>query len=241
MADYRKDNPQSIEQMFDSIAKSYDRTNAILSFGLHHYWNSTLVNKILNDHKNDIMLDLCCGTGEIAFRSLKKKNKPRKIHLLDFSEEMLSCAQAKAKKNRYEKSALNYIKADAQAVPLRNESIDCVTIAYGIRNVKSPEKCMKEVFRLLENGGSFAILELTRPKNPFLRYFHQIYLKTFLPVLGKLFAANKEAYKYLCQSIHHFVEPEELERLLTKSGFKKVEHYPLNGGIATIIIAKKIL
>ncbi|MEC7840027.1 MAG: bifunctional demethylmenaquinone methyltransferase/2-methoxy-6-polyprenyl-1,4-benzoquinol methylase UbiE [Chlamydiota bacterium] len=237
---YNKKNPETIQQMFSSIAKNYDRANAVLSFNMHKYWNAQLVKNLEASHSNSVLLDLCSGTGDIAFEYIKKSKTPCKIHFLDFCPDMLSFAEKKSKtiKNRpnYE---LNFIKGDAQEIPLESDSVDYVTVAYGIRNVKDPQKCIEDAYRVIKTGGVFGILELTEPKNPLLRFGHWIYLRTIMPILGKLVATNKEAYEYLCSSIHSFVSPDELCVMLKNSKFSEIKKIPLLGGVATILIAKK--
>jgi len=239
MNSYQKDDPQSIQAMFGSIAKQYDRTNAILSFQMHRWWNSQLIHQVTDAHNPDSLLDICCGTGEIALTYLKRSKKPCHAYLLDFCEQMLDCARVKAKKMPLSRHQVTYFQADAQKIPLENESVGCVTVAYGIRNVKQPEECIKEVLRVLKPGGSFGILELTQPTNPFLKFGHQLYLKTVLPLLGRLLTSNQQAYEYLCSSINKFLKPAQVEKMLLDAGFVQTLRKPLAGGIATIIYGKK--
>lgn len=225
--------------MFGSIAKTYDRNNAILSFMLHRYWNKKLIKAVTKQGSPDTLLDLCSGTGDITFTFLKQAQKETEVYLLDFCEEMLHCAKAKAQKFHFAHAPkLTYIQADAQSIPLPDGSVDCVTIAYGIRNVAEPEKCAREVLRVLKPGGTFGILELTQPTQPVLRLGHQMYLRT-LPILGRCFSANQQAYQYLCNSIKTFIQPPELEHLLIQIGFRQTSCTPLSGGISTIILGKK--
>ena len=240
MSEYTKDTPETIQAMFGTIAKQYDRTNAVLSFCLHHLWNRKLVEKVCGPHYlQQSLLDLCCGTGEIAFRYLAKASKPSCAYFLDFCPEMLECAKSKAQKLTFDGHQLKFIQADAQKIPLEDESVACATVAYGIRNVKSPEACIRDVYRVLQKGGTFGILELTRPANRFLRMKHTFYLKYILPILGRFLTSNQEAYNYLCNSIHNFIEPKELQQILLRNGFAEASITPLFGGIATIITAKK--
>lgn len=239
MGTYQKDRPETIQQMFDAIADQYDRGNSILSFQLHRWWNRQLIEQIAIPQKPDVLLDLCAGTGEIAFSYLKRFNEPRKAILLDFSREMLSVAEKKSVDGGLEKHMIDFLQADAQEIPLDDESVDCVTVAYGIRNVKSPPKCFDEVFRVLKPGGTFGILELTRPKNRILRALHGVYLKLFIPLIGKMVLSNQNAYSYLQSSIKNFTSPESLTLQLKKSGFEECLSTPLSGGIATIIQGSK--
>lgn len=234
---YDKNNPETIQRMFGTIARQYDRTNAILSFSLHRFWNRALV-KALAEHRPRKILDLCCGTGEITFTLLKHSPDPTQVFLLDFCAEMLDCARHRGR--NISGHTLHYIQGDAQQVDMPNDSVDAISVAYGVRNIKEPKRCFEEAFRVMRSGGRFGILELTRPKNWFLRMGHAIYLKTFLPALGKLATSNRAAYKYLCTSIENFVDPEQVSVDLTDVGFQNVRCIRLMGGVATLIIAEKV-
>lgn len=237
---YRKDSPATIQSMFNNIAKRYDLTNAVLSFYLHKYWNRALIQHVRHQNSYDILLDLCSGTGDIAFDYLRTAPSSCQAYLIDFSSEMLEYAKLKAYQQDLQSThQLSYIEADVQHLPLPDQAANCATMAYGIRNVQNPALCFQEVFRVLKPGSCFGILELTRPRSRFLRWGHQIYLKTIMPFLGKWLTDNQQAYQYLCQSIQTFTTPEDLESLLITSGFNQTKIYPLAGGIATIIVGYK--
>lgn len=243
MPQYDKHRPETIQSMFGSIAKNYDRTNAILSFQLHRLWNPKLIQATIqkdSSGETSILADLCCGTGAISLPWLKSQKTPQHAFLVDFCAEMLTCAKEKAENLKLNQiHTLNYINADVQAMPLQAGSVDYATMAYGIRNVESPAKCFQEVYRILKKNGSFGILELTEPQNVFLRNGHRLYLTKALPLIGKLFAKNYEAYQYLSQSIQAFVKPLELKHLLEQTGFTSIQVQPLSFGIATLLIAHK--
>lgn len=238
---YQKNDPHTIQDMFGTIAATYDKTNAVLSFGLHKKWNNALVNTVIKDHQPNALLDLCAGTGDITFLMLTQCHQlPNHLYMLDFCPEMLQCAEQKAQKLSLQtQRTLTYIQADAQEIPLPDSSVDTATVAYGIRNVQNPKKCFSEVYRVLSPGGTFGILELTRPSNPLLSLGHSVYLRCFLPLIGACLSSNKDAYQYLCNSIHTFVNPSDLEHMLRDVGFEQVKKEPLSGGIATILFAKK--
>lgn len=237
MIPYNKNNPQSIQKMFGSIARQYDRTNALLSLQMHRYWNYQLIKTIIKKPHSMTYLDLCCGTGEIALKYLEKKSSCQ-AYLLDFCPEMLACAKDRLKKLSPLHS-ISYLEADAQEIPLPSNSIDNATMAYGIRNIPNPQRCFHEIYRVLKEEGTIGILELTQPQNRLLRLGHHLYLTTLVPRLGKILTANHEAYQYLCNSIKTFSHPLELEKLLKNAGFKKTFVKPLMGGVATILIAQK--
>jgi demethylmenaquinone methyltransferase/2-methoxy-6-polyprenyl-1,4-benzoquinol methylase len=239
MKTYNKNEPATIQSLFNSIASQYDKTNGVLSWQMHKKWNSELVKQIIVPSKPETLLDLCCGTGAIAFEYLQQRENPIQAYMLDFSEGMLAYAREQSVKRDLLKHHITYLQADAQAIPLMANSVDCTTIAYGIRNIKQPSLCFEEVFRVLRPGGSFGVLELTEPQNALLRIGHRLYLRTVLPVMGKLLTSNQAAYQYLCNSIHSFIPPQELERLLQIAGFTSIVRRPLFGGIATLLAAKK--
>lgn len=238
MTNYNKNEPETIQAMFGSIAGQYDKVNAINSLQLHKKWNQQLIGLTAANNPSTL-LDLCCGTGDIALSYLNKSSTSKQAVMLDFCEEMLQCAKKKAEKLNLGRHQISYIKADAQEIPLASETIPCATMAYGIRNIQDPLKCMKEVYRVLQPGGSFGILELTRPSNPFLRAGHYLYLTLVLPLIGKLVTSNQEAYQYLGKSIHRFMPADELEKMMREAGFQQTSQKKLSAGIATIVIGQK--
>jgi demethylmenaquinone methyltransferase/2-methoxy-6-polyprenyl-1,4-benzoquinol methylase len=243
MVSYNKEEPETIQAMFNSIAKSYDRTNGLMSFQLHRYWNKELVNATLHNWEKIApcrFVDLCCGTGDIAKVWLKHARTPQNCFLIDFCGEMLACAKSKISDCGLDAGhVITYLQSDVQMLPLPSESIDCMTMAYGIRNVKNPDASFNEAYRTLDKGGRLGILELTEPNGWLLKRLHHLYLKTALPLIGKLTTSNKPAYEYLSKSIGAFTKPQELAVQLHQCGFSNVEIVPLTGGIATLIIATK--
>jgi demethylmenaquinone methyltransferase/2-methoxy-6-polyprenyl-1,4-benzoquinol methylase len=228
---YHKDRPSSIQKMFNIIAPRYDLTNSILSFRLHKYWNRSLIRhlNLLPSHLSHVYVDLCAGTGDITIEYIKKLSNPCQIHLLDFSAEMLEQAKIKLSQKNLKDHTIHYFQTDVHELSFTDESVDVMTMAYGIRNVQNPMQCIQEIFRTLKPGGRIGILELTRPTHPFLRICHQVYLKKFLPIIGRWLTTNQEAYQYLCQSIHTFISPQKIEEMLHTQGFV----------IATILIGYK--
>jgi demethylmenaquinone methyltransferase/2-methoxy-6-polyprenyl-1,4-benzoquinol methylase len=235
MTQYKKEDPSTIAAMFDKIAKEYDKTNAIMSMRLHKLWNRKLVDNTCA-HRPKVLIDLCAGTGEITYEYLRRLDYPHVAHLVDFSAEMLACAKHKGKELPHD---IYYHQADVQKLPLDSSIGDAATIAYGIRNVKDPLRCIQEVHRILKPNGTFGILELTRPSNPILAFGHRLYLQKVVPTLGKVFASDKGAYEYLCDSIKGFAEPSKISKMLSQTGFKNIQITPLWGGIATLITSQK--
>lgn len=236
---YSKNSPHTIRDLFNQIATRYDLANAILSFLLYKPWNRSLIQKVLNTTSPSVFVDLCSGTGEIALNYLRKAPLACHAYLIDFSPNMLEQARCKAAQLSLDRHQLTYLEADVQHLPLSNQSADCATLAYGLRNVENPAQCLKEAFRILKPGGCLGILELTRPASSFLRLGHKLYLKSCLPLIGKWLTNNQEAYQYLHESIQTFISPEEIQQLLFTQGFSSIKSYSLAKGIATLLIGYK--
>lgn len=229
---YARTQPETIRSLFSRIAPRYDLMNSILSLGMHVLWNRSLIREIKGANS---LLDLCAGTGAIGLPYLKNNPKAQAL-LVDFCPEMLE----KAKKRGHSfGNRLFTLVADVQELKIPTKKFEAVSIAYGIRNVNSPSKCFQCVYELLEPGGTFAILELTRPKFWIMRKAHKLYTMLMLPLLGYLFTGDRHAYSYLAKSVQQFTPPEELLSQLLPLGFSKVKCRSLMGGIATLIIVKK--
>ncbi|MGK5593842.1 MAG: bifunctional demethylmenaquinone methyltransferase/2-methoxy-6-polyprenyl-1,4-benzoquinol methylase UbiE [Parachlamydiaceae bacterium] len=237
---YQKSNASSIQLMFSSIAREYDRANAILSFNLHKLWNRQLVSLTSKKSRHvQVVLDLCAGTGEITKVWLHQAQSPLDVHLLDFCPEMLSLAKTKLFDSSESQHKFSFIQANAESIPLSNDLADAITVAYGVRNIHNIDQCFHESFRVLKSGGCLGILELTSPENRLLKRLHQFYLKAVLPRLGGIVTKNKQAYEYLCQSIQEFVTPCHIKDQLLRAGFSEVTIHPQWFGTATVIVAKK--
>lgn len=243
---YNKEDAESIQNMFASIAPRYDRGNAILSFCLFHFWNRALIEAtLLQSPTPTRILDLCSGTGEITLRYLKMAHKrglsleEQQITLVDFSSNMLEEAEKRIANASTYGATLQFHCADAQKLPFPNHHFDAVVIAYGIRNIAVPSHCLDEVYRVLRPGGRLGIVELTRPRYRILRFGHFLYMHTLVPLIGRIVSNNQEAYHYLRESIETFITPEELLHSMRMAGFSMPLCRSLMGGIATLFLGQK--
>ncbi len=234
---YQSKSPETIRGMFSKIAPSYDKGNSYLSLNMHHMWNKALARKVSSNTDVKILLDLCCGTAEVTRQFLFTCYLPEKLYCIDFCPEMLTLA--KEKFSKFPHPPTEFIEGDAQDIPLKENSVDGITLSYGIRNVNNPLKCIQECARVLKPGGTLGILELTRPSNFLLRSCHKMYLQHILPFVGNMISKDKEAYSYLSKSIEHFIAPSAMNTLLTESSLDILETVPLLGGISHIFLAQK--
>jgi demethylmenaquinone methyltransferase/2-methoxy-6-polyprenyl-1,4-benzoquinol methylase len=208
----------NIQQMFDTIAPTYDRANHLLSAGIDRSWwtrTARLFRPILR-HPETVALDLCCGTGDMTIALVKHRPtdpKTAPILAVDFSHQMLSLAQKKfAGRN------ILSIEADALHLPLPDASVDLVTSAFGFRNLANYEEALTEILRVLRPGGQLGILECNQPEG-FTGTVYNLYFKSILPKLGDLISGNATAYRYLNASVYRFPRPPRMIDLLRNAGF----------------------
>ena len=220
---------QFIRTMFDSIVPTYDLLNHVLSFGTDVIWRRDLAKKT-GAGENELVVDLCCGTGDVS--SLLTKRKIKTVSL-DFSLEML---QRGVKKGALVDSL---VMGDACVLPFPNDTFDAATIAFGIRNIPDLDRFMIETHRVLKPGGSLIILELVRPENRAIAFLYSIYLGKVLPVIGGILSRRPQAYRYLSQTISTFVRPQELKDMLKSHGFTSLQQFTKTLGVAAIIVCRK--
>lgn len=227
------DKARRVQQMFAAIAKSYDLNNRLHSMWRDQAWRRTAV-KRCNIQPTDIVLDVACGTGDLSMAFADAGAK----HVIgaDFTHEMLQVAQFKKEHH----PNITYTDGDAMALPIRSQSVDCVSIAFGIRNVAIPQNAIQEFHRVLKPGGRVCILEFSLPKNKLMRALYQFYFKHIMPRTATLIARDRSgAYKYLPQSVNTFLGREQLVEMLTQSGFTNIQLKPLTFGIAVCYTGTK--
>ena len=234
-----KDSDQSkreqVERMFDTISKEYDGLNRVISFGIDVKWRKKVVNKVAATKPKRI-LDVATGTGDLAINLAK--TDAEEIIGLDISAGMLSVGKEKvAAKNLDDR--IKMVQGDSENLPFEDDYFDAITVAFGIRNFETLEKGLAEILRVLKPGGIFVILETSVPtKFPF-KQGYGLYTKTLLPLIGRVFSKDRDAYAYLSESASVFPYGEKLNNILRKTGFTHVEANPQTMGVATIYLASK--
>jgi demethylmenaquinone methyltransferase/2-methoxy-6-polyprenyl-1,4-benzoquinol methylase len=218
-----------VRKMFGSIARRYDLANHLLSCGIDFYWRRRAA-EIVAGWRPHRIADLATGTGDLAL-ALQKELPDGEIVGVDFLPEMLDLAQRKGVRQ--------VILADAMNLPFGDASFDCVTIAFGLRNLENWGSALTEMSRALRTSGRLLVLEFSLPTTPILRAIYRFYLHRCLPLLGSFLTGKKTAYDYLGDSIEEFPGGNAMCKLMAANGFKHTTFEPLTGGIVTIYTAQK--
>lgn len=227
--------PSTIGSMFDRIAPTYDRLNRVLSLGIDQVWRKAAV-QALAIEDGDVVLDIATGTGDLAMAALRDRSCT--IIGIDLSHEMIAIASRKSSSCDCSQRAL-FLIGDALAVPLKNRSMHRAMVAFGIRNMKSLEGFLKELYRVLFEGGRMAILEFSLPENRLLRDLYLAYFKVILPFVGGRLSGNAGAYRYLTESVLDFPSPAELSLLMNRCGFRVIASRRLSLGIVHLFVLEK--
>ena len=234
MQQYLQNKKGLVQNVFDQVYDQYDLMNDLMSFGVHRIWKKNLIN-MMNPTLNKKLIDVACGTGDIAKLFLDKISKDYKITCVDPNQGMIN--KGKEKLNNF--NNLKWIIANAENLPINSNSFDFYTISFGLRNTKNINKTLNEAYRVLKPGGRFFCLEFSKIQNSSLDLIYNNYSK-IIPTIGKLVVGDKEPYEYLTQSIKNFLNQEELIDLMKNNNFKKCNYRNLSGGIVSIHTGWKI-
>jgi demethylmenaquinone methyltransferase / 2-methoxy-6-polyprenyl-1,4-benzoquinol methylase len=217
--------PQQVRTMFDRIAPVYDAMNRAMTMGLDRRWRRLAAEAVVKD--GDRVLDACCGTGDLALAAARAGGA---VTGADFSEEMLVRARRKGPE-------LEWVLADATALPFEDESFDVVTVGFGIRNLEHLEAGLRELARVLAPGGRLGCLEITRPRGV-LRPFFRLWFDGLVPLAGRALPGGA-AYSYLPASVRRFPGPEDLAAAMRRAGFSGVGWRLFGGGIVALHVGRK--
>jgi demethylmenaquinone methyltransferase/2-methoxy-6-polyprenyl-1,4-benzoquinol methylase len=236
----RDDNEAAahVREMFGRIAPRYDLLNHLLSLDIDKVWRkrtARALRAVLEDPKARV-LDLCCGTGDLAFAFRREAPNGAQIVGSDFAPEMLVRARSKAAAFGF---AVDFIEADALRLPFADASFDLVSCAFGFRNLANYERGLGEILRVLKPGATAAILEFAEPPGRVFGALYRFYFRKVLPRLGGVISGNASAYSYLPRSVSKFPHPEELNSQLERAGFVEVRFERWTGGIVTLHTAHK--
>lgn len=225
-------NSLEVQNIFSSIAKKYDILNSILTFNIDKLWRKKAI-RVCNLKVDSTVLDLCCGTGQMINYACRKVGKNTEVIGLDFNQEMIDVGYKRLNQNI---KAYNFklIKGNVLELPFEDNSFHCVTIAFGLRNIKDKNRALSEMYRVLKPGGKLVCLELSSPELPILKELHSAYLTFVLPTIGYIGTKDKGAYTYLMNSVKNFTSKKKLKLLFDAAGFISTGYTSLTGGIASV-------
>jgi demethylmenaquinone methyltransferase / 2-methoxy-6-polyprenyl-1,4-benzoquinol methylase len=227
---------QQVAAMFDDIAFKYDFLNRFLSAGIDIGWRKKAIRQLLDLQPKKI-LDVATGTADVAIMATGIL-KPEKITGIDISDGMLEIGRQKVAKAGLE-NTIELLNGDSETINFTDNSFDAVTVAFGVRNFQQLEKGLSEIRRVLKPGGKLVVLEFSKPKMPGVKTMYNLYMKVICPNLGKLFSKNRNAYKYLDESIQHFPEGKNFTTILDNLGYINTYCKPLSLGICSIYCGTK--
>jgi demethylmenaquinone methyltransferase/2-methoxy-6-polyprenyl-1,4-benzoquinol methylase len=216
--------------MFDRVAGVYDLMNTAMTAGMHHRWRRRAAARAELE-PGDAALDVCCGTGDLAFELAGRVGPRGSVVGCDFSEPMLELARSKAAERNL--GQVRFEWADALELPYADGSFDAVTVGFGVRNLVDLEGGLEQLVRVLRPGGRLVILEITQPRRPPLSTFYSLWFDRIVPILGTL-AGDRDAYAYLPQSVKRFPSPQPLAELMAAAGMERIRYLLLAGGIIAI-------
>jgi len=227
-----------VREMFGRIAPRYDLLNHLLSLDIDKLWRRRVAKRFraLLQNPNARVLDLCCGTGDLALAFRREAPKGAEITGSDFVPEMLARARAKSAASN---GNIEFVEADALSLPFADGGFDLVSCAFGFRNLANYQRGLQEIVRVLKPGGAVAILEFAEPPGRVFGALYRFYFRRVLPRLGGLISGNASAYSYLPSSVRKFPSPEELMAQLERAGFADARYERWTGGIVTLHVGRK--
>ena len=221
-----------IQNIFASIADRYDSLNTILTLNIDQHWRKKTV-KLCDLKETQKVLDLCCGTGQMINYLCKSVGKNTTVIGLDLTEEMIKVGYKKLGKSLGDYN-FKLVKGNALELPFEDNTFDCITIAFGLRNISDKKRALSEMYRVLKPSGKAACLELSKPQVPIIKNMYNMYFNHVLPFVGYLGTRDKKAYKYLRDSVNGFMSKIELKSEFDCAGFKNTDFVSLTCGTAAI-------
>jgi demethylmenaquinone methyltransferase/2-methoxy-6-polyprenyl-1,4-benzoquinol methylase len=221
-----------VADVFHSVAARYDLMNDLMSAGIHRIWKRFTL-ELSGVRKGNAVLDIAGGTGDLAAKFSRIVGPEGSVVLADINQSMLEVGRDKLLDTGYQGN-IEFVQADAQFLPFPDDSFDCITIAFGLRNVTEKETALRSMLRVLKPGGRLLVLEFSKPQNELLSKAYDTYSFRLLPLMGKLVANDADSYQYLAESIRMHPDQETLKEMMEDAGFNRVEFHNMTGGIVAL-------
>src|SRR5690606_7293327 len=218
--------------VFHSVAAKYDVMNDLMSAGVHRLWKRFTI-ELSGVRPGNRVLDIAGGTGDLTAKFSRLVGAEGKVVLADINESMLRVGRDKLIDNGIVDN-VEYVQANAECLPFPDNFFDCVTIAFGLRNVTDKDAALRSMLRVLKPGGRLLVLEFSKPPNQALAKLYDLYSFTALPVLGKLIANDADSYRYLAESIRMHPDQQTLKAMMESAGFARCEYFNMTGGIVAL-------
>ena len=231
-----EEKTQRVREVFESVADNYDVMNDLMSMGLHRLWKKFALHIAAVRPKQKI-LDLAGGTGDLAAELRNSVGDQGQVILCDINASMLARGRERMI-DRGLLQSLNYVQANAEQLPFADNSFDCITMAFGLRNVTFKEKCLQSAYAKLKPAGKFIVLEFSKPA-PWLKPAYDMYSFSILPRLGEWIAKDEHSYRYLAESIRMHPDQATLAQMFTDAGFDRCRYVNMSGGIVAAHIGYK--
>ena len=221
-----------VADVFHSVASRYDLMNDLMSAGIHRIWKRFTI-ELSGVRKGNAVLDIAGGTGDLAAKFSRIVGPEGRVVLADINDSMLQVGRDKLLDTGH-LGNIEFVQADAQFLPFPDESFDCITIAFGLRNVTEKDLALRSMLRVLKPGGRLLVLEFSKPQSELLSKAYDTYSFRVLPFMGKLVANDSESYQYLAESIRVHPDQETLKGMMEDAGFNTVEFHNMTGGVVAL-------
>jgi demethylmenaquinone methyltransferase / 2-methoxy-6-polyprenyl-1,4-benzoquinol methylase len=221
-----------VADVFHSVASRYDLMNDLMSAGVHRIWKRFTI-ELSGVRKGNAVLDIAGGTGDLAARFADIVGAEGRVVLADINDSMLVVGRDKLLDGGRQGN-IEFVQADAQFLPFPDETFDCITIAFGLRNVTDKDLALRSMLRVLKPGGRLLVLEFSKPKNELLSKAYDTYSFKVLPTMGRVIANDSESYQYLAESIRMHPDQETLKDMMEDAGFSRCEYHNMTGGIVAL-------
>ena len=233
-----EDKVNLVRGVFDSVAGQYDIMNDLMSFGIHRIWKRVAV-QLSNVRKGEKVLDLAGGTGDLTALFEKRVGKEGQVVLADINSEMLRTGRDRLI-DKGLVGNIRYAQVNAECLPFGDNTFDCISIGFGLRNVTDKDAALRSMYRVLKPGGRVIVLEFSHPTDKITEKVYDFYSFNLLPKIGKFVAKDEDSYRYLAESIRMHPKQDELKKMMENAGLERCEYFNMTQGIVAVHRGYKI-